>query len=118
MLHALPVTNCMHFIMPTKLDDWKSYDVSGIVGVLSRDSNGQYQVIDAFDCESIPSPRQLTNDERFGMWVAQAGSLDKIRFDVFLMPKAEISRRQEVITLLERSCGFATVAAPAYAHAV
>jgi len=118
MLHALPVTNCMHFIMPTKLDDWKSYDVAGIVGVLCRDENGQYNVIDAFDCETVPGARQLTNDERFGMWVATAGSLDRIRFDVFLMPKAEIGRRQEVITLLERSCGFATVAAPAYAHAV
>lgn len=114
----MPVTNCMHFLMPTKLEDWKSYDVSGVVGVLSRDENGQYRVLDAFDCDVIPGIRQLTSDERFGNWVAAAGSMDKIRFDVFLMPKAEQARRTEVVTLLERSCGFTPVAAPAYAHAV
>jgi hypothetical protein len=118
MLHGMPVENCMHFISPTKLENWKSFDVAGVVGVLRRDATGRHHVMDAFDCESIPGVRQLTTDERFGQWVAAAGSIDNVRFDVFLMPAAETARRSEVVTLLERSCGFATQAAPAYAHAV
>lgn len=118
MLHTLPVTNCMHFIAPTRLEDWKPYDVGGVVGVLVGETNGQFRVLDAFDCDAIPSTRQLTADERFGSWVAAAGGLDNVRFDVFLMPKAERPRRSDVITLLERSCGFASTSAPAYAHAV
>ncbi|MBI2794152.1 MAG: hypothetical protein HYX66_05820 [Ignavibacteria bacterium] len=108
----------MHFITPTRLEDWKSYNVAGVVGVLVGDENGQYRVLDAFDCDSIPSTSQLTSDERFGSWVSAAGSLDNVRFDVFLMPKAERARRSDVITLLERSCGFTSNAVPAYAHAV
>ena len=118
MLHAMPVSNCLHFIMPTKLDDWKSYDVSGVVGVLGKDENGQYRVVDAFEVDTVPGARQLTMDERFGDWVASAGSLDNVRFDVFLMPKTEKASRDEVVTLLERSCGFRTDRAAAYAHAV
>lgn len=118
MLHTMPVTNCMHFITPTKFDDWKAYDVAGVVGVMACDESGQYTVLDAFDCETIPSKHMLTVDERFGSWVSAAGSLDKVRFDVFLMPKAEKARRLDVVTLLERSCGFKTKTAPSYAHAV
>ena len=118
MLHAMPVSNCLHFIMPTRLENWSAYDVSGVIGVLSKDENGQYSVIDAFQVESVPAGRDLMMDERFGDWIAAAGSLDQVRFDVFLMPKTEEVRRDEVVMLLERSCGFATARASAYAHAV
>ncbi len=118
MLHAMPVSNCMHFLMPTSLDDWKAYDVPGIVGVLRRGTDGQYHVIDAFDCSQVPSARQLTLDSRFSDWVASAGGMEMLRFDVFLMPTANPQRRGDVITLLERSCGFHARQEHAYAHAV
>ncbi len=119
MLHAMPVSNCMHFLMPTKLDDWKAFDVPGVVGVLGRGEDGHYRVIDAFDCTSVPSARQLALDERFGNWVQAADGIDNIRFDVFLMPSAPGERRTEVVSLLERSCGFRSFErTPAYAHAV
>jgi len=118
MLHAMPVSNCMHFIMPTKLEDWKSYDVSGVIGILGRDENGQFRVIDAYQVEQVPSARQLMTDERFGDWVAMAGSLENVRFDVFLMPQTNEQRRHEVVTLLERSCGFRADRTISYAHAV
>lgn len=118
MLHAMPVSNCMHFIMPTKLSDWKGYEVAGVVGVLAKDVNGQYQVVDAFDADQVPSARQLAMNERFGDWVSIAGGLDNVRFDVFLMPRAESNDRRRVVTLLERSCGFKSDRVAAYAHAV
>jgi len=118
MLHSMPVTNCLHFLMPVGLENWNAYDVPGIVGVLRRDDNGNYDVVDAFDCSTIPGARELALDERFGAWAEAAGSRDRVRFDVFLMPKAEVNRRQEVVMLLERSCGFKTTQQPAYAHAV
>jgi hypothetical protein len=118
MLHTMPVSNCMHFILPTKLEDWKSYEVAGVIGVLGKDENGQYNVVDAFPVEQIPAARQLMTDERFGDWVAMAGSLDHLRFDVFLMPQTDEDRRHEVVTLLERSCGFKSNRAISYAHAV
>ena len=118
MLHAMPVSNCMHFIMPTKLEDWKSYEVGGVIGVLGKDENGQYAVVDAFQVDQVPSSRQLMTDERFGDWVAAAGSLDQVRFDVFLMPQSNENGRHEVVTLLERSCGFRSNRTISYAHAV
>lgn len=118
MLHSMPVSNCMHFLMPTKLDDWNAHHVPGIVGVLGVDVSGNCRVIDAFDAEFVPSSRQLAMDERFAAWVSQAGGLENLRFDVFLMPQANIERRSEVVTLLERSCGFRPAAENAYAHAV
>ena len=118
MLHAQPVSNCLHFIMPTKLSDWSSYDVPGVIGILGKDENGQYNVLDAFPVDTIPAARGLAMDERFGDWVSAAGGLDNVRFDVFLMPKTDDERRQEVVTLLERSCGFASAQKTAYAHAV
>jgi hypothetical protein len=109
----------MHFLMPTKLDDWKAFEVAGIVGVLGRGQDGQFYVIDAFDSNTVPSARQLALDERFGSWVVAASGMDNIRFDVFLMPNSEQNRRDDVITLLERSCGFRTDHVNAqYAHAV
>jgi hypothetical protein len=104
--------------MPTKLDSWKPYDVAGVIGVLGKDENGHYFVVDAFQVDSVPSARQLTLDERFGDWVGSVGSIENVRFDVFLMPKTEKINRDEVVTLLERSCGFRTEHAAAYAHAV
>ena len=118
MLHSLPVSNCMHFLMPTKLDDWTEHNVPGIVGVLGQDAHGQYHVIDAFDTNSIPSARQLAMDERFGKWVSAAGNIEALRFDMFLMPKTDRMRRSEVLTLLERSCGFQSISSEAYAYAV
>lgn len=118
MLNMLPVQNCFHFLSPMPLDMWKGYDVPGIVGVLKRDANGQYVVIDAFECERVPNVNQLIADERFGDWINVAESSEALRFDVFLMPQASIDRRTEVVMLLERSCGFRTTQAPAYAHAV
>lgn len=108
----------MHFIMPTKLSDWKGYDVAGVVGVLAKDVNGQYRVVDAFDVDAVPSARQLAMNERFGDWVSEAGGLDEVRFDVFLMPRAATNDRRQLVTLLERSCGFQTDRQRAYAHAV
>ena len=118
MLHAMPVTNCLHFIMPTKLEDWKSYEVAGVIGVMRRDDSGQYNVVDAFPVDQIPSARQLMTDERFGDWVSQAGGMDQMRFDVFLMPNTDTYRRTEVVALIERSCGFRPQKTVSYAHAV
>ncbi|MBN9400120.1 MAG: hypothetical protein J0I17_08100 ['Candidatus Kapabacteria' thiocyanatum] len=118
MLLSMPVQNCMHFMAPVSLEHWRAYDVPGIVGVLKREDNGQYSVIDAFEVDAVPTVRQLALDERFGSWTDLAGSRDKVRFDVFLMPKADMNRRKEVVTLLERSCGFKATQIPAYAHAV
>lgn len=104
--------------MPVNLDDFRAYDVPGIVGILKKNSDGSFDVIDAFESESIPSAKELAYDERFGSWVVAAGGVDGLRFDVFLMPKADVQRRAEVVTLLERSCGFRTLQLQAYAHAV
>ncbi|MCX6140056.1 MAG: hypothetical protein NTX15_04380 [Candidatus Kapabacteria bacterium] len=106
MLHAMPVKNCMHFLMPVSLVDWKSYDVPGVVGVLRKGESGQYVVVDAFDCDMIPGARELVLHEKFAQWADAAGSMDNVRFDVFLMPQADCVHRHEVVTLLERSCGF------------
>ncbi|MCO6465130.1 MAG: hypothetical protein J5I53_00805 [Bradyrhizobiaceae bacterium] len=108
----------MHFLMPTKLDDWSGYAVPGIVGVLGLGADGQYHVVDAFDADTIPSAQQLQCDERFSTWIESVGGLNKLRFDVFLMPKADVTRRSAVVTLLERSCGFRTTHQNAYAQAV
>jgi hypothetical protein len=118
MLTSLPVSNCFHFLAPTTLEHWRGYDVAGVVGILSRQDNGELVVIDAFDCDQVPDIKELTLDERFGTWVDMAGGPERIRFDVFLMPKAEAIRRNQVVMLLERSCGFKALQLQAYAHAV
>lgn len=118
MLHSLPVSNCMHFLMPTKLDDWSGHDVPGIIGVLGQGTDGKYRVLDAFDANTVPDARQLALDERFGAWVHAAGGIEMLRFDVFLMPKTDMVGRNAVLTLLERSCGYRPVASQAYAYAV
>lgn len=114
----MPISNCMHFLMPTKLDDWTGHNVPGIVGVLGQSADGQFRVLDAFDAESIPSATQLAMDARFSDWVAAAGGISMLRFDVFLMPQADTERRTAVVTLLERSCGFRTTVPQAYARAI
>ncbi len=118
MLNLLPVRNCMHFMAPSTLDMWSPADVPGVVGVLRRDSDGQYTVIDAYSVDRIPDAEALLNDDRIAMWIEQAGGMDALRFDTFMMPAAPQSRRRDVVTLLQRSCGFRPSASPAYAHAV
>jgi|GEM_PF-1249093 len=117
MLQALPVLNCMHFMAPVSLADWRSYEVPGVVGILRKHSSGQYELVDAFDCQSVPVVRDLILNEKFSRWVEAAGGLENVRFDVFLMPQADVSRRTDVVTLIERSCGFRLPAAPAYVNA-
>ena len=117
MLHAMPVQNCMHFLMPVSLADWKSYDVPGVVGVLRKRESGQYEVIDVFDCDTIPGARELAMHEKFSQWADAAGSHDQVRFDVFLMPQANSTHRHDVVTLLERSCGFRVGVKTAYVNA-
>ncbi|MBK6418206.1 MAG: hypothetical protein IPG73_11205 [Ignavibacteria bacterium] len=117
MLHAMPVQNCMHFLMPVGLDDWRSYDVPGVVGILRKGESGQYELVDAFDCDTIPGARDLALHEKFSQWADAAGSYDQMRFDVFLMPQADKTRRVDVITLLERSCGFSLTPKTAYGKA-
>jgi hypothetical protein len=106
MLHAMPVQNCLHFLMPVRLDEWKSYDVPGVIGILRRRASGQFELLEAFACESVPSSRELATDERFAQWLEAAGGATELRFDVFLMPRSAADHRSRVVALLERSCGF------------
>jgi hypothetical protein len=118
MLDALPIRNCIYFLAPTSLDHWRGYDVPGVVGVLWRDIDGRYHVLDAFQVVKVPDAKELQQDVRFEEWVNRSGGRDQIRFDVFMMPSASMSRRQDVVTLLQRSCGFDQQNYPEYAHAV
>jgi hypothetical protein len=118
MLNMLPVRNCLHFMAPTSLDMWTACEVPGIVGVLRRDSDGQYTVIDAFGVECMPDANALLQDSRYAGWIEAAGGIEALRFDAFVMPATTAERRRNVVTLLQRSCGFRPVADPAYAHAV
>jgi len=119
MLNTLTVQNCFHFMVPTPLQMWRGCDVPGVVGVLAKDSTtNQYVVIDAFDVDQIPDLTSLASDPRFGSWMSAAGGFDNLRFDSFLMPNAEAPRRRDVVTILQRSCGFTATQEPAYAHAV
>lgn len=115
MLATMPVQNCMHFLMPVTLSDWSTYPVPGVVGVLRRLASGQYEVLDAFDCGTVPGARDLAMDSRFPHWVEAAGGHDSLRFDVFLMPQADETRRRDVLTLLQRSCGFTAPVTTTYA---
>ncbi|MBK6760999.1 MAG: hypothetical protein IPG73_09905 [Ignavibacteria bacterium] len=117
MLHTMPVLNCMHFLMPVGLDNWTSYDVPGVVGVLRKRESGQYELVDAFDCDSIPGARDLAQHQNFAQWVTAAGGTADVRFDVFLMPKADETQRHDVVTLIQRSCGFRLDPKPAYVNA-
>lgn len=105
MLHAMPVKNCLHFLMPVRLDDWTSYDVPGVVGVMRKRATGQYELIDVLPCGRIPSARDLAIHERAMVWADAAGGIDQIRYDVFLMPRSENDHREAVAALIERSCG-------------
>lgn len=118
MLQNLPVSNCMHFLMPVTLEQWTSYNVPGIVGVMKKNAGGQFTVLDAFACESVPNSQEILDDQRYGTWVNAAGNNEDLRFDVFLMPRADYHAQQHVLTLLERSCGFKSRNTPSYAHAV
>lgn len=118
MLNMLPVRNCFHFIAPVGLDMWTAMDVPGIVGVLRREHDGQYTVIDAYAVEQVPDSAMLAQDLRLAAWIEAAGGSESLRFDVFTMPSAPAARRNDVVTLLQRSCGFRPLVSPAYAHAV
>jgi len=119
MLNMLTVQNCFHFMVPTPMHKWRGCEVPGVMGVLAKDSiTGQHNVIDAFDVDQVPDLPSLASDSRLGGWIAAAGGLDNLRFDVFLMPNAETPRRRDIVTLLQRTCGFTTTIEPAYAHAV
>lgn len=118
MLEALPIRNCIHFLTPTSLEHWKGSCVSGVVGVMCRNLDGTYSVFDAFEVSVVPEARELVHDPRFNQWLLRAGGSDQLRFDVFMMPSSSMSRRQDVVTLLQRSCGFDQQQYPAYAHAV
>lgn len=118
MLQAMPVQNCMHFVMPLRLEDWRSYDVSGLVGILRKADNGQYEVVDIMDCENIPKAEDIIHADLFPTWAALAGGSEHLRFDVFLMPQANIERRHNLVSLLERSCGFKTAEINTYRAAV
>ncbi len=106
MLTTMPVQNCMHFLMPVGLEEWTSYDVPAVVGILRKNLSGQFEVLDAFPCERVPSARDLATHERYSQWTELAGGRSNLRFDVFLMPQSDTTRRNDVITLLQRSCGF------------
>ncbi len=114
----MPVHNTMHFLMPVSLENWNTYDVPGIIGVVKKESDGSFTVIDAFDVDSMPSATELAMDARFGQWTEAAGTRDNVYFDVFLTPKQDQLFRHGVVTLLERSCGFHANQSAAYAHAV
>jgi len=103
--------------MPVSLADWKSYDVPGVVGILRKGATGQFELVDAFDCDTIPSASDLARHEKFSQWVSLAGSHDQVRFDVFLMPQAEPKRRREIVTIIERGCGLHLPDAPIYVNA-
>lgn len=118
MLNLLPVRNCMHFVAPTPIEMWTRSEVPGVVGVLRKDPDGQYTVIDAFGTECLPDANDLLQDFRLAAWIESAGGINNLRFDAFPMPSASTQRRTDVVTLLQRSCGFRPAADPAYAHAV
>ncbi len=71
-----------------------------------------------FEVAEVPEASDLVGDPRFTQWVQRAGGSDQLRFDVFMMPASTMSRRQDVVTLLQRSCGFDQQQYPVYAHAV
>lgn len=118
MLEALPIRNCIYFLTPTSLEHWKGSSSSGVVGVMCRNLDGTYNVFDAFEVAEVPEASDLVGDPRFTQWVQRAGGSDQLRFDVFMMPTSSMSRRQDVVTLLQRSCGFDQQQYPVYAHAV
>jgi hypothetical protein len=115
MMYTMPVQNCLHFLMPVTLSDWSAYQVPGIVGVLRKRASGQYEVIDAFSVDSVPSARELATSERYMHWAEAAGGHDHLRFDVFLMPLSDTVRRQTLLTLIQRSCGFSLPTPATYA---
>lgn len=107
IMDQLPIRNCTLFLSPSDAASWKSIDTGGVVGVFVEDANGQYTVLDVFDSEAIPSFDQLVAHERYMIWEALAGGKHMLRFDMYPMPLASAARRQEVVALIQRSCGVA-----------
>jgi len=118
MTHLQPVRNTFYFLQPTAVHNWLPAEVPGVIGVLRRTKEGDFEVIDAFPVDSVPSSRDLTSDARFSYWYALAGSVDQLRFDVFSMPTSASEQRNNVVTLLARTCGFDSVTEHLYAHAM
>lgn len=106
----------MFFLQPTSLDRWSGADVPGIVGILRKGMDGVFEVIDAFDVQSIPTATDLVADVRFGSWYAMAGSLDALRFDAFIMPTSHVEQRWKTLTLVARSCGLMSTTLQKYAN--
>lgn len=108
IMDQLPIKNCTLFLSPSDAASWRSVDTGGVVGVFVEDVNGQYTILDVFESDVIPSYDQLVAHERFMIWEAMAGGKHMLRFDMYPMPLASPSRRQEVVALIQRSCGVAT----------
>ncbi|MBS1562120.1 MAG: hypothetical protein JSS89_10980 [Bacteroidetes bacterium] len=118
MNYALPVKNTFYFLQPKAVEEWQSFDVPGVMGILRKTQDGEYEVIDAFAVAALPSSIEIMSDVRFGYWYAMAGSLDQLRIDAFSMPVSNVSQRENVVTLLSRTCGFASSNDQNYAYAV
>ena len=118
MNYSLPVKNTLYFLQPTAVEEWQSADVPGVMGVLRRTALGDFEVIDAFPVDTIPSGKDLLNDVRFGYWFALARTTQDLRFDAFAMPMSASKQRNGVITLLSRTCGLVSLSEQNYAFAV
>lgn len=118
MNYTQPVKNTLYFLQPTPVEQWQSADVPGVMGILRRTSTGDFEVIDAFPIDTIPSGKDLLNDVRFGYWFSLAGTMQDLRFDAFAMPTSGLTQRIGVVTLLSRTCGFISLSEQSYALAV
>lgn len=104
-MEKLPVRNCVLFLGPTDASTWKAAELGGVVGVFVQDQDGNYNVLDVFDTDRLPSYSELVSNARFGIWESLAGGREMLRFDIFPMPYASMERRSEIVALIRRSCG-------------
>lgn len=104
-MDKLPVRNCVLFLGPTDASTWKAAEVGGVIGVFVRDQDGNYNVLDVFDTDRLPSYSELVSNARFGIWESLAGGREMLHFDMFPMPYASTERRSEIVALIRRSCG-------------
>jgi hypothetical protein len=118
MLMDLPVTNTMLFLAPITMDEWVTYEVPAIVGVIKKTDDGRFIVIDAIACNEVPDIDGLRQNARFTWWANNVGGEENLWFDVFLTPQASYAKQIQMLTLLERSCGFKAAQTAPYAHAI
>jgi hypothetical protein len=108
IMEQLPVKNCALFLGPTDASTWTRESLSGVVGVFMQEPGGQAALVDVFDVEHLPGYEELINHGEYATWVSVAGGKQHLRFDMYPMPFADVDRRREVVSLIQRSCGVHT----------